>query len=132
MIRTLAALLLLAATPASAPPKPAITVSFLEPAGHIKIGEQRVELSVDGKASETPLTIGGSVEGFRLRTVSRDVKVNGENPGVWCELTILAKDGSEAGYLAVTLPNAAAGASAATKFKGAKGAPIAAVVTRAP
>lgn len=134
-MRALALLLLLAAPAPVAPTsvKPAtsatVTLSFLEPAGRIKIGEQKLELPLDGKAKETALTLGGSVEGFRVRTVSRDVKVNGEIDGLWVELTILAKDGSEAGYLAVTFPDAP-GASAATKFKGARGAPIAAVLTR--
>ena len=129
MIRALAAALLLAAAPVTPAKTAAITLSFLEPAGRIKIGEQKLELNLDGKAQETALTIGGSVEGFTVKTVSREVKVNGETPGLWVELTIVGKNGAEAGYLAVTFPDAP-GSSAATKFKGSKGAPIAAGLTR--
>lgn len=120
-----------AASPAPAAAETAVTVSFLEPAGRIKIGEQKVPLALDGKAHQTALTLGGSLAGFSVKEVSRDVKVNGQAPGVWCELTILGKDGAEAGYLAVTFPaEPSPVVSAATKFKGAKGAPIVAVVTR--
>jgi hypothetical protein len=111
----------------------ALLASFLEPAGREKFAEQRLDLPLDAKAHETALTSGGSVEGLRLKTVTRDVKVNGAASGVWCELTVLAADGSEAGYLTVVFPKDAAASavvSASTKFKGAKGVPVLIVLTR--
>ncbi len=139
----LAVLLALAATSASAADSPAapaaaktapLTVSFLEPAGRIKIGEQKLELALDAKPHETALSLGGSLDGYKLRTLAREVKVTGASgttAGLFCELTVLGKDGAEVGYLSLTLPADASPAfSASTKFKGAKGAPLLAVVTR--
>lgn len=123
------------APPAAAPAKTAaLTVSFVEPGGRIKIGEQKLDAPLDAKAHETALSLGGSVEGYKLRTLAREVKITGAAgtaAGVFVEITVLAKDGTETGYLSVTMPAEPSLAfSASTKFKGAKGASLLAVLTR--
>lgn len=117
-------------SPADAVKTATFTLSFLEPGGRIKLGEQTLELSLDAKPRDAKITLGGSLAGIHVRTLARAVRANGV-PGVWCELTIEGAKDAELGYLAVTFPSEpTAAASAATKFKGAKGAPILAVLTR--
>jgi len=121
-----------APSPTATSAGPSLLVSFLEPGGRIKIADQKLPLALDAKPHDTALTQGGSLEGFRLRLLSRPVNVNGVH-ATFVELTILGKGSSEAGYLTATFPDDDKGAaSASTKFKGAKGDPLAAVITRPP
>ena len=134
--------LLLAASPATAgepasevskAPTVAVRVSFLESASRVKIADETVQVALDGKVATKDLAKSGSLGGMKLKTLARVVKVNDAPGGAWLELTVLAKDGSEAGYLAVTIPSGVetSGFSAATKVRGArKGEEISLVVSR--
>lgn len=101
----LLALLSLAAGPAPAKPGAlAAEVTILETASRVKLGKEPVTLSLDGKPATHALKIGGTVEGFTVKTLARPVRVNDGPEGTFVELTVLAADGAEAGYLAVTIP----------------------------
>ena len=132
MIALLAVLLL--ATP---PPEPEVTVavrvSFLESASRVKVADQTLTLKLDAKHATHELGKGGSLDGMKLKTLSRKVTVNDKAGGAWLELTVLAKDGSEAGYLSLTIPPGVetTGFSAATKVRTAKkGEELSLVVSR--
>lgn len=100
------ALLSLAAgpAPAKAPASLAAEVTILETSSRVKLGKEPLALTLDGKVATHALKTGGSVEGFTVKTLARPVRVNGGPEGTFVELTVLAADGSEAGYLAVTIP----------------------------
>ena len=112
----------------------AVELSFLDHASRAKVGEQTLSLALDFKSAEHPISVGGKLASWRARTLAREVKVNGKASGYWIELTLLGPDGSERGYLAVTLPrDPDAAFSAATKVTAGKdGVPLDAVLTRAP
>ena len=108
----------------------ALELSFYEFASRQEVSQERLVLNLDAKNAEHALTRKG-LEGWKARTLAREVKVNDKAEGYWVEVTLLAADGSEAGYLAATLPrDPAAAFSAATKVKAGK-IPLNAVLTRA-
>ena len=89
-------------------------------------------LILDAKNAERPLAAKGSLAGWKIRTLAREVKVNDKAEGYWVEMTLLSADGAEAGYLSAILPrDPAAAFSASTKVK-AGNVPLNAILTRAP
>ena len=118
------------AKPAAKTAQLALELSFYEFASREEVSQEKLVLSLDAKNAEHPITRKG-LEGWKARTLAREVKVNDKAEGYWVEVTLLAADGSEAGYLAATLPrDPAAAFSAATKVKAGK-IPLNAVLTRA-
>ena len=131
---SLFALALLGAAPAAKPDKKAaqlaVELSFYEFTSREEVSQERLSLTLDAKNAEHALTRKG-LEGWKVRTLAREVKVNDKAEGYWVEMTLLAADGTEAGYLAATLPrDPGAAFSAATKVKAGK-IPLNAVLTRA-
>jgi len=125
-------LLLLGAAPAKKAAELPIELTFLEFATRDKIAEERFVLYLDAKNAERPLAAKGSLAGWKIRTLAREVKVNDKAEGYWVEMTLLSADGAEAGYLSAILPrDPAAAFSASTKVK-AGNVPLNAILTRAP
>lgn len=93
-----------AAKPAYSPPKLLVDVTFLETASRVKLGKESLALALDGRPATHAVKGGGSLEGFTLKTFSRTVRVNDGPEGSFLELTVFGKDGAEAGYVAVTVP----------------------------
>jgi hypothetical protein len=139
--RTLLALfplLLLGAAPAkpdasSKKKELALELTFMEHESRQNVVQEKLVLALDAKNADHSLSVKGvGLEGWKARTLAREVNVNGKANGYWVEVTLFAADGSEAGYLAATLPrDPAAAFSAATKVKAGK-VPLDAVLTRAP
>ena len=122
----------IAAAPAGKPKAAqlALELSFYEFASREEVSQEKLTLTLDAKNAEHAITRKG-LEGWKARTLAREVKVNDKAEGYWVEVTLLAADGTEAGYLAATLPrDPAAAFSAATKVKAGK-IPLNAVLTRA-
>lgn len=106
--------------PAKSPAPLAAEVTILETASRVKLGKEPITLALDGKNATHALKTGGSVEGFTVKTLARPVRVNDGPEGTFVELTVFAADGSEAGYLAVTIPKAKPAVfSAAIKLRAA-------------
>jgi hypothetical protein len=124
-------LLLLGAAPAKK--ELVVELSFMEHESRQDFVKQTLVLALDAKNAEHLLTAkGAGLDGWKVRTLAREVNVNGKANGYWVEMTLLAADGSEAGYLAATMPrDPAAAFSAATKVKVGK-VPTDAVLTRVP
>lgn len=104
---TLLALAMFSLAAGPAPAKPAVLaaeITILETASRVKLGKEPLSLVLDGKFASHALKIGGTVEGFTVKSLARPVRVNDGPEGSFVELTVLAADGSEAGYLAVTIP----------------------------
>lgn len=130
LLLAFAALSLGAAKPATKAGQLSLELSFYEFPSREEVSQEKLVLRLDAKNAEHPITRKG-LEGWKARTLAREVKVNDKAEGYWVEVTLLAADGSEAGYLAATLPrDPAAAFSAATKVKTGK-IPLNAVLTRA-
>ncbi len=104
---TLLALAMFSLAAGPAPAKPAALaaeITILETSSRVKLGKEPLSLALDGKSATHALKIGGTVEGFTVKSLARPVRVNDGPEGTFIELTVLAADGSESGYLAVTIP----------------------------
>ena len=130
-------LLLLGAASGAKPEAPkkqlAVELTFMEHESRQNVVQEKLVLALDAKNADHALTVkGAGLEGWKVRALAREVNVNGKANGYWVEMTLFAADGSEAGYLAATLPrDPAAAFSAATKINVGK-VPTDAVLSRAP
>jgi hypothetical protein len=124
-------MLLLGAAPAKK--ELVVELSFMDHESRQDVVQQKLVLTLDAKNADHALAMKSArLEGWKVRSLAREVNVNGKASGYWVEITIFAADGSEAGYLAATLPrDPAAAFSAATKVK-AGNIPLDAVLTRVP
>lgn len=108
-----------------------LELTFLEFATRDKISEETIVLTLDAKNADRPLSAKGSLAGWKIRTLAREVTVNDKAEGYWVELTLMSADGVETGYLSAILPkDPAAAFSASTKVK-AGNVPLNVVLTRA-
>ena len=108
-----------------------IEITFVEFATRDKISEETIVLTLDAKNVDRPLAAKGSLAGWKIRTLAREVTINDKAEGYWVEMTLMSADGVETGYLSAILPkDPAAAFSASTKVR-AGNVPLNVVLTRA-